>query len=45
MIDTKFYVNVADLMPKELARPTARKLMEDGVEIPIISITCEGIEW
>lgn len=40
-----FYVNVADLMPEELPRPTPKKLMEDGVEIPIITVTCEGIEW
>lgn len=40
-----FYVNVADYMPEELPRPTRKKLMEDGVEIPIITVTCEGIEW
>lgn len=40
-----FYVNVADYMHEELPRPTPKKLMEDGVEIPIITVTCEGIEW
>ena len=40
-----FYRNVADYMPQLLTRPTRKKLMEDGVEVPIITVTCEGIEW
>ena len=45
-----FYVNVAELMSKEiipekLPKPTRKKLMEDGEEIQIITVTCEGIEW
>ena len=39
-----YYINVADYMPEELPRPSRKKLRdEDGVEIPIISITC-GVE-
>lgn len=45
-MDERFYLNVADAMPVRLPRPTPKKpLMEDGVEIPIITVTCEGIEW
>jgi hypothetical protein len=44
-MDEKFYRNVADKMPELLPRPTRKKLMEDGVEVPIITVTCEGIEW
>lgn len=41
-----FYVNVAELMPEKLPRPTQKPLIdEDGSVIPIITVTCEGIEW
>ncbi len=47
MVDDQFYVKVADHMPIPLPRPKKRenKLIEDGVEIPIIHILCEGEEW
>lgn len=44
-MNSDFYVNVAELMPEELPQPTPKKLMEDGKIIPIITVTCEGIEW
>ena len=44
-MDEDFIIKVADYMPTELPRPTPKRLMEDGEIIPIITVTCEGIEW
>ena len=44
-----FYRNVTDVMPVTLPRPTRKYckpiLHEDNVEIPIITVICEGAEW
>lgn len=44
-MDERFYRNVAEAIPENLPRPKRKKLTEDGDEMPIISITCEGEEW
>ena len=46
-MNKKFYRKVADYMPVPLPKPKQREpiLDEDGNEIPIITVTCEGIEW
>ena len=45
-MNSKFYKKVADYMPEPLPRPTPKALRDvDGGEIPIITVTCEGIEW
>ena len=43
VMDERFYYNVAEAMPENLPRPR-KKLTEDGEEIPIISIICDGVE-
>ena len=48
-MNNKFYRKVADYIPVPLPKPTMKQnkplLDEDGNEIPIITVTCEGIEW
>jgi hypothetical protein len=47
-MNSRFYINVAKKMYEkniDLPRPTPRKLKDGGVEIPLITITCEGEEW
>lgn len=44
-MNKKFYRNVLDYMPELLPKPRKKKPMEDGVEIPIIHVLCEGPEW
>ena len=45
VMNSKFYRKVADYMPVPLPKPTPRKLVEDGKEVEIITVTCEGVEW
>lgn len=45
-MDESFHINVADFIPVLLPRPNQKsRFFEDGVEIPIITVTCEGVEW
>lgn len=46
-MNNKFYRKVSDYMPVPLPKPKQREpiLDEDGNEIPIITVTCEGVEW
>lgn len=46
VMNSKFYKNVADYMPRPLPKPTPRKPVdEEGKEIEVVSVICEGIEW
>lgn len=47
-MNSKFYINVAKKMHEKninLPRPTPKLRDIDGGEIPIITVTCEGVEW
>lgn len=44
-MDEKFYRNVAEEMKKFLPKPRPKLKDIDGEVIPIITVTCEGVEW
>lgn len=44
-MDEKFYRNVAEEMKKFLPKPRPKLKDIDGGVIPIITVTCEGVEW
>lgn len=48
-MNNDFIIHVKNYMPKTYPRPTRRYckpiLHEDNIEMPIITVACEGPEW